>query len=198
MYDLFEKDGTLFDFIQESSLDGIWYWDLETIEDEWLSPKFWEVLGHDPQDKKHKSSEWQDIIFKDDLKQMKEILEKHLQDSKYSFDEIFRYKHKNGSTVWIHCRGIAIRNANGKAIRMLGIQTDITNFKQKEVALIKMEKEKLAAELVTANKELAYQNDEKKKRAAELIIANKELAYQSDEKKKRAAGVPPKNVSNFK
>jgi HD-GYP domain-containing protein (c-di-GMP phosphodiesterase class II) len=36
------------------------------------------------------------------------------------------------------------------------------------------EKEKLAAELVLANKELAFQNEEKEKRAAELIIAHNE------------------------
>ena len=48
------------------------------------------------------------------------------------------------------------------------------------------EHEKLAAELIKANKELAFQNSEKGKRADELIIANKELAFQSGEKERRA------------
>jgi hypothetical protein len=29
-----------FDFIQESALDGLWYWDLEKPEEEWMNPKF--------------------------------------------------------------------------------------------------------------------------------------------------------------
>jgi len=49
------------------------------------------------------------------------------------------------------------------------------------------EKEKRAEEFSIANKELAFQNDEKEKRALELDIANKELAYQNDEKEKRAS-----------
>lgn len=53
--------------------------------------------------------------------------------------------------------------------------------------------ERIAAELVLANKELAiankelaFQNEEKEKRAAELLIANKELIFQNEEKEKRA------------
>jgi signal transduction histidine kinase len=57
----------------------------------------------------------------------------------------------------------------------------------KELVYQNQEKEKRAAELIIANKELAFQNEEKEKRAAELIIANKELAFQNEEKEKRAA-----------
>ena len=49
------------------------------------------------------------------------------------------------------------------------------------------EKEKLAAELIVANKELAFQNSEKEKRAAELLIANMKLVFENQEKEKRAA-----------
>ncbi|MDR3585537.1 MAG: response regulator [Desulfosporosinus sp.] len=72
---------------------------------------------------------------------------------------------------------------------------DITKRKQRDG-----EKEKRAAELVTANKELAhqrkltYQNEEKEKRAAELGIANKELAFQNEEKEKRAAELVTANL----
>lgn len=139
LYQLIKTDSTLFNFIQEGSLDGMWYWNLENIEDEWLSPKFWEILGYDPKDKKHNSSEWKDIIFKEDLKKATDNLNKHLQDPKYPYDQIVRYKHKDGSTVWIRCRGIAIRDASGRAIRMLGAHTDITDLKHKEASLVESE-----------------------------------------------------------
>ena len=67
LYDLLNSDASIFEFIQSGSLDGIWYWDLERPENEWMSPKFWEVLGYEPREKKHLSSEWQDIIFNEDL-----------------------------------------------------------------------------------------------------------------------------------
>jgi hypothetical protein len=46
LYEMIQKDSKIFDFLQENSLDGVWYWDLENPQNEWLSPKFWEVLGY--------------------------------------------------------------------------------------------------------------------------------------------------------
>jgi len=57
----------------------------------------------------------------------------------------------------------------------------------KELVFQNNEKEKRAAELLIANRELVFQNGEKEKRAAELLIANKELVFQNEEKEKRAA-----------
>ena len=135
LYELFKTDSTFFNFLQENSLDGLWYWNLENIEDEWMSPRFWEVLGYDPEKEKHSSYEWQDIIFKEDLEKATINFEKHLQDPKHPYDQIVRYKHKDGSTVWIQCRGIAIRDESGKATRMLGVHTNITKLQNQIIDL---------------------------------------------------------------
>lgn len=141
LYDLINKDTSIFEFIQSGSLDGIWYWDLENPEMEWMSPKFWETLGYNPDEKKHLSREWQDIIFQEDLKLAIENFEKHCADSNHPYDQIVRYKHKNGSTVWIRCRGLAIRNETGKVLRMLGAHTDITDLKEKEKEITRLTNE---------------------------------------------------------
>lgn len=145
LYDLIKSDNEIFEFIQSGSLDGIWYWDLESPENEWMSPKFWETLGYNPDEKKHLTSEWQDIIFQEDLTVSTENLERHSADPDHPYDQIVRYKHKNGSTVWIRCWGLAIRNENGKAIRMLGAHTDITDLKEteKEISRLTNEYEKV-------------------------------------------------------
>lgn len=141
LYTLINNDTSIFEFIQSGSLDGIWYWDLENPEIEWMSPKFWETLGYNPDEKKHLASEWQDIIFQEDLKLAVENFEKHCADPNHPYDQIVRYKHKNGSTVWIRCRGLAIRDKNGKAIRMLGAHTDITDLKETEKEISRLTKE---------------------------------------------------------
>ncbi len=56
----------IFDFIQEGSLDGLWYWDLQNPEEEWMNPRFWITLGYDPDEMPHKASAWQNIIFPED------------------------------------------------------------------------------------------------------------------------------------
>ncbi|RQD69101.1 MAG: PAS domain S-box protein [Tindallia sp. MSAO_Bac2] len=132
LYEQIKKDSDIFDFIQSGSLDGIWYWDLESPENEWMSPKFWRTLGYDPVEKEHLSSEWQDIIFPEDLVKVKENLKKHYEDPDYPFDQIVRYLHKNGSTVWVRCRGMAIRDENGKPVRLLGSHIEITRSKEAE------------------------------------------------------------------
>ena len=141
LYDLIKTDTTIFEFIQSGSLDGIWYWDLEHPEHEWMSPKFWETLGYDPQAKQHLASEWQDIINQDDLILAKINLEKHCADPNHPYDQVVRYTHKNGSTVWIRCRGLAIRDSTGKPLRMLGAHTDITVLKEAERELTRLSDE---------------------------------------------------------
>ena len=132
LYEDFARDSTLFEFLQLGSLDGIWYWDLENPEHEWLSPRFWELLGFDPAEMPHRASAWQDLINPDDLKTAIANLAKHRADPNYPYDQIVRYRHKNGSSVWVRCRGIAIRDDNGNAIRMLGAHTDLTELKRTE------------------------------------------------------------------
>ena len=139
LYDLIKEDSSIFEFLQKASLDGVWYWDLENPENEWMSPQFWETLGHNPQDKKHLASEWQDLIHQDDLHTALENFERHCDDPDHAYDQVVRYRHKNGSTVWVRFRGMAIRNERGKPIRMLGAHNDLTHLKQAEEELRKNE-----------------------------------------------------------
>jgi PAS domain S-box-containing protein len=132
---LLRRDQTLFDFLQAGSLDGIWYWDLESPENEWLSPRFWEALGYDPKEKSHDPAEWQGLIYEEDLQLALDNFDKHLADPNHPYDQIVRYRHKDGGTVWVRCRGLAIRDREGRPLRMLGAHNDITNLKETEYRL---------------------------------------------------------------
>ncbi|MBU6955753.1 ATP-binding protein [Hahella sp. HN01] len=126
LYSLLKSDDSIFEFIQAGSLDGIWYWDLEKPENEWMSDRFWTTFGYDPAEKQHLASEWQDMIFPEDLAVAYENFKKHCADPKHAYDQIVRYKHHDGSTVWVRCRGLAIRNESGAPVRMLGAHTNVT------------------------------------------------------------------------
>lgn len=132
MQQLRDGDQALISFIESRATDGIWYWDLVRNEHEWMSPRFWQTLGYDPASKPHLASAWQDMIDPDDLRVATANLEKHCADSEHAYDQVVRYRHQDGSTVWVHCRGIAIRDPEGRPIRMIGVHTDIT--KQREAA----------------------------------------------------------------
>jgi PAS domain S-box-containing protein len=130
------SDESIFDFIQNSSLDGLWYWDLENPENEWMNARFWTVLGYNPDEMPHKSSAWQSIINQDDLKVAKDNFTKHCENPNHPYDQLVRYTHKNGSTKWIRCRGHAIRDKEGKPIRMLGAHQDVSDIKNSEQGLL--------------------------------------------------------------
>ena len=137
LYELVQSDTSIFEFIQKGSLDGLWYWDLENPDCEWMSRRFWETLGFNPDDKQHLSSEWQDLIFPEDLEKALENSAAHCKDPSHPYDQTVRYRGNDGSTIWVRCRGIAIRNSNGEAIRMLGAHSDITEQKRVEELLRK-------------------------------------------------------------
>ena len=135
LYNLVSRDPSIFEFLQHGSLDGLWYWDLENPEHEWMNEAFWELLGYDPKEKKHLAQEWQHIINPDDLQVALENFHKHCTDPNHPYDQVVRYRHKTGKTVWVRCRGIAIRDKHGKPIRMLGAHNDLTELKELEKTL---------------------------------------------------------------
>jgi PAS domain S-box-containing protein len=118
----------LFWFLEEGSLDGVWYWDLEKPDHEWLSPRFKSLFGYHDDEMEHSPAWWQANIHPDDLDAALEAFEKHKQDPTYPYDVTVRYRHKNGTTVHVRCRGLIIRNDEGKPIRMLGAHTDVTGY----------------------------------------------------------------------
>ena len=136
LYELLKKDSKVFDFIQEAALDGLWYWDLENPENEWMNPKFWQVLGYNPEEMPHKAEAWQNIIHSEDLKLATNNFHKHCEDPSVPYDQTVRYTHKDGHTVWIHCRGMAVRDESGKPLRMLGAHNEITELKRQEEILL--------------------------------------------------------------
>lgn len=135
----------MWQFVQEASLDGVWYWDLEQPDQEWMSPEFWKLFGINPAEKTHNPAEWQDIINPDDLKVALVNFEQHCADANHPYDQVVRYKHVDGSTIWVRCRGQAIRDETGKAIRMLGVHNEITAVKRRY---------ETGRELAAANSEL--------------------------------------------
>lgn len=128
LYELIQNDSSVFNFLQEATLDGVWYWDLVNPEHEWMSPEFWLFLGYSPVKKQHLASEWKDLIHPDDLAVACKNLEKHLANPAHPYDQIVRYTKKNGKMVWVRCRGIAIRDQFDQPVRMLGAHVDVTKL----------------------------------------------------------------------
>jgi PAS domain S-box-containing protein len=132
LYHRFQTDPQVLDWIEQGSLDGIWFWDIERPEHEWYSPAFKRTFGYEEDEIPPSSAWWQENIFPEDLKTALENFHKHVEDPEHPYDQIVRYRHKDGGTVWIRCRGLVIRDASGKPTRMLGAHTNVTNIVRAE------------------------------------------------------------------
>ena len=129
------EEKEIYKFLAETSNDGYWDWLIDfniPLEDnyEYMSPRFWEILGYLPEEKEHKAGEWFNIIHPEDNKLAIENLQKHI-DSKgeYPYKQTVRYTHKDGSTVWVLCKGKIVNwGEDGTHKRMVGTHTDITDI----------------------------------------------------------------------
>lgn len=135
LYQRVREGDEIFEFLQAGSLDGIWYWDLDDQEHEWLSPRFKELFGYRDDEVPNTSDWWQDHIFAEDLPAVLDNFAKHIENPDHPYDQVVRYRHRDGSTVWVRCRGLAIRDELGRPTRLLGAHQNITELMEAKQAL---------------------------------------------------------------
>ncbi len=121
------------------STSGIWDWDLIT-NDEYFSPRWKEILGYEDHELENRLETFNDALHPDDAERVKDALLAHFY-RQVPYDIEFRLRHKGGHYVWVHSRGHAIWDRNGKPIRMAGATTDISGRKETEEKLLR-EKER--------------------------------------------------------
>lgn len=136
LYRLIAEDEGIFDFLANNILDGVWYWDLDHIDQEWLNPRFMNFFGFEEGEMAHSPEWWQANIHPDDLQKALENFEAHKADPDHPYDQVVRYRHRNGETVWVRCKGLIVRNKDGRPIRMLGVHMDVTDLKRTEAEFL--------------------------------------------------------------
>jgi len=123
-----KADSQIFEWLEEGSLDGLWYWDILHPENMWYSDKYKKTLGYGVDEIPNDYQWWRDHIFPQDFDLLAGNYLTHLENPEIPFDQTVRFTHKQGHTVWIRCRGLIIRNEHGEATRMLGAHLDITSL----------------------------------------------------------------------
>ena len=113
--------------------DGIWDWNPETDELYW-SPRCKQMLGYD--DSVPSTRKWvADLLHPDDRESSWAATQRHLAGETPHFELEYRLRHADGSYRWILCRGVAVRNAQGQPVRMIGSHTDISDRVESQRAL---------------------------------------------------------------
>jgi PAS domain S-box-containing protein len=124
----------------EAGKVGVWDWNLRADEI-YLDPNLKALLGYATHEIKDHIEEWAKHIHPDDLSKVKEKIKTHLLDEKTNYEFAHRLLHKDGSTRWFITRGYVMRDETGKPYRMVGANTDITDLKQVEQALLESQEQ---------------------------------------------------------
>ncbi|MEG4069514.1 PAS domain S-box protein [Microcoleus sp. Pol11C2] len=119
----------------EASGDGLWDWKIETGE-VYINSYYQEMLGYKPGELVMDVNVWEQMIHPDDKFWVFEDLNSNLPDSclKYAFD--YRVRCKSGEWKWVaNYAKVVAYDEDGKPLRMIGTHKDISDRKQKELAL---------------------------------------------------------------
>lgn len=121
--------------------DGLWDWDLR-INKIYFSSRWKAMLGCGPKEIGNGPDEWFNRIHPDDQERVKKNIFNHLNGVTKHFKDEYRILHKDKTYRWMLSRGLAVLDSDGKAYRMCGSQTDISERKRTEEQLKESLREK--------------------------------------------------------
>ncbi len=112
----------------------IWEWDIQTNKIS-FGPRFHALLGYQQGELPTDIYELHRIIHTDDQLKVRNTIVQHLKGNTDLYEHETRFLKKSGEILWILERGKVIKkDAMGKALQMIGIGTDITEYKLREEA----------------------------------------------------------------
>ena len=124
--------------------DGLWDWMDVTQDEEWWSPRFYELLGYTQGEISPSLSTFKALLHPDDLERTTVAVQNHLEQNS-PFDIEYRLCTKTGGYKWFRARGTAVRDEAGRPTRMAGSIQDITESQEQEE-----ERQRLSDRLILA------------------------------------------------
>ena len=136
------------------SSDGVWDIDLAGGS-VYFSPRTRELCGLPPGPEVVPLEGWFEKIplHPEDLPKRMALVKEHVEGKTPAYDGEFRFLQPDGVYRWRHLHGVAVRDANGKPLRMAGSMSDVDARRRAEDALRKSEQR---YELAMAASESGY------------------------------------------
>ncbi|WP_031497420.1 PAS domain S-box protein [Bryobacter aggregatus] len=115
--------------------DGLWDWNLRTDE-VYFSPRWKQMLGYADEEIAGDLGEWYLMVHPDDLTLLKNKVAMHLKGQTEHLEAEYRIRTKDGQYRWMMTRAMAMRNAEGEATRLVGLQMDVHEQKEMDEQLL--------------------------------------------------------------
>jgi PAS domain S-box-containing protein len=122
-----------FRIICRSVTDVVWDWDIGSGRLDWFG-EIDQMLGYSPGEFHRTIEAWEAVIHPDDHDRVTKVLDRHVVLNE-PYDVEYRVVTRDRGIRHWRDRGLAVRDSQGKAVRMIGSCTDVTEQKKTERAL---------------------------------------------------------------
>lgn len=129
--DELERSQERLQLVLRGSNDAAWDWDLLS-GDIYYSPRWLEMLGYREGDPVLDNAHWRRILHPKDRAMVAEFLDTVVASPQSSYELEFRLRHGRGHYVPVLSRGFVLRDGQGRAVRLSGTNTDLTERKRAE------------------------------------------------------------------
>jgi diguanylate cyclase (GGDEF)-like protein/PAS domain S-box-containing protein len=109
----------------EGANDGLWSWGIRSQEF-YVSARWRAIVGLPPRSGTGSREDWLGRVHPDDVVSLKEAFDAHLAGRTPILQHEHRIRHEDGTYRWCLCRALTEPGANGRAERLAGSLTDIT------------------------------------------------------------------------
>ncbi|MES2372078.1 MAG: PAS domain S-box protein [Bacteroidota bacterium] len=146
-----------YDMVAKATNDAIWDWNVETNEVSRTGKGLEVLFGYTTEEAAKEEGFWNKRIHPDDLHGFLQMQSAIMNNpSELYWEDEYRFMRKDGTYAYVFDKGYIIRDAAGKAIRLIGATRDISDRKESEALLLEL-------------------NNRLKQRADELAASNVEL-----------------------
>lgn len=120
--------------VLQASSEGFSDWNLLTDEI-YFSPQFKLMLGYAEHEFENSLDMWNSVIFEEDGEESWRLVDDYNNGTVDHFSITQRYRHRNGSTVYVLTNVIHLKDAAGQVVRMVGSHLNITAISTMQEAL---------------------------------------------------------------
>jgi two-component system NtrC family sensor kinase len=129
--ELSQKDER-YGLVTQAVAEGIYEWEIDSNA-LWVSARLIEIFGF--HDRDLAAGDWNELVHPEDFPRHRAALRDCFRGITPRLDCEYRVRHGDGAYRWIEDRAVPVRNAAGRAVRLTGAITDISERKAIDQAL---------------------------------------------------------------
>jgi len=120
-----------------ASQSGVWDWDLKTGK-AFLSDEYYRMFGYEPGEVEGNLDTLLGLVHPDNRDKTHALLKQQWESGVAATDYEQRFVCKDGSVKWVQIRAKILRDAQGRAERMVGTTIDLTERKEREQRILQL------------------------------------------------------------